>query len=420
MSSYQEKYQEYLEIIRRPFLKCCRMRFLNPDGSTAFAIDSNSDNPLNSALIGTGNLSVNLQNGQRRSLSVTFENVTEKFSYNVNNLWFGQEIALDEGVILSDGSEFYLPQGVFLLTSPEETLQSNENSVSYNLVDKWANLDGSLGGNLEGTYVVDVGTNIFAGITALLAEVKSNGRPVDNTPPVYTVYYNDKTQELPDGTTVSLLDSPYTLEVDGGSTKADVILGLAEMINGWVGYDPTGALRIDASQDDIDDSTKPVDYAFSLDEAQLMGLTYQVNNEAVYNDYIVMGEGLDDYAQPAARARNFDPASDTNINIIGEKTYWESKNGYATETQCADYAVWKLKRAAVLQKAVTVTCTQIFHIHENNLITIARTDKEGAPIERHVIQGFSRPLVGTETMTINCISVNDFPNVTVTKFSETI
>ena len=409
-----QNFQTYLSCLEKPFIKLCRIRFLQPDGSVAFALDSNTVNKRNKAFIASGNLSVNLQNGQRRSASVTLSNVDAEYDYNVNNIWFGQEVALDEGMILPDGTEFYIQQGVFLITNPEETVQPETRTMTYNLADKWANLDGTLYGNLEGTYEVTAGTNIFTPISGLLADNKGNGRKVDRVPPIYTVYYSGKTQLLPDGTTASLIEAPYTLTVDGdGGTYADVILGLNAMINGLIGYDSTGALRIDASQDDLSDKTKPVAWTFSPERTSLLGLTYNIKDTEVYNDYIVVGEQLDDYTQPSARVQNLDPASDTNINIIGRKTYRETANGYATDTMCKDLATFRLKRAAVLQKSVSISCSQILHLQENQIIEIQRTDKAGAPVERHLIQGFSRPLTGTENMTISCISVNDFPNLTV-------
>ena len=78
--------------------------------------------------------------------------------------------------------------------------------------------------------------------------------------------------------------------------------------------------------------------------------------------------------------------------------------------------MWKLKRSAVLQKAVSISCSQIMHIFENNLVSICRTDKPGAPVERHLIQGYSRPLTGNGSMTISAVSVNDFPIATVTSW----
>lgn len=411
----EQKYLAYLEALREPFIKLCRLRFLNPDGSTAFAVDNNVENRHSGAFIGgDSSISVNLQNGQRRTAEVHLLNLDDTFDYNVNNLWFGTEIAIDEGLILPNGEEFYIQQGQFVIESPVETVEPTKREVTYSLVDKWANLDGTLFGNLEGTYECAVGTNIFQPIAALLAEDRGNGYPLDRIKPVFTEYYNNKTQTLPDGTTVSMVLTPYTLTVDGeSSTKADVVLGFAEMLNAWVGYDNNGALRIEPSQDDISDKDKPVLWQFSQDETQLLGMSYTIKNTEVYNDYIVIGEMLDDYSQPKGRAENYDGASDTNINLVGRKTLRVSASGYATDTQCRDLAVWKLKRATVLQKAVTISCTQIMHISENNLVSIVRTDKEGSPVEKHLIQGFTRPLSYNGAMTLNCISVNDGINITV-------
>ena len=260
-------------------------------------------------------------------------------------------------------------------------------------------------------------TNIFNPIASLLSEGRGNGRPVDRVAPVFTDYFNSKTQKLPDGSTVNMVLSPYTLTIDGdGGTIGAVILGLGGMVNAWVGYDNTGRLRIEPSQDDIIDAQKAVLYTFTPEEVTLLGMSYTIKKEDLFNDYIVVGEQMDDYSQPGGRAENFDPRSDTNINIIGRKTKRESASGYATVTQCKDLAEWRLKRSGVLQKAVNFSCSQMFHIELNSLVEIVRTDKPGAPTERHLIQGYSRPLATSGAMTITAVSVNDFPIATVSEW----
>ena len=416
-----DRQKDYLKSLRRPFTKLCRLRFLNPNGTTAFALDNNPRNKRSRTFIANGNVTGNLQNGQRMSATVTLDNADLAYETAVNKVWFGQEIALDEGLVLSDGSEYYRQTGVFLIDNPQEKIDPKTKTVTYRLLDKWAALDGTLGGNLDGTYEVPVGTNIFEPITALLLEDKGNGRLVDPVAPVYTEYYNGKTQQLPDGTTAYMTDSPYTLTVSGnGGTLAQVFLGLAGMVNAWIGYDNTGRLRIDPSQDDILDTEKPVLWRFNPEETQLLGMAYTVKKEDVYNDYIVVGEMLDDYEQPGGRATNTDPRSDTNIYLIGRKTKYESASGYATDTQCRDLAEWKLKRSSVLQKAVSISCSQMMHIDLNSLVEIVRTDKPGSPIERHLIQGFTRPLAYNGAMTITAVSVNDLPVATVTGPSENV
>lgn len=414
-------FDAYLETIKGPFVKLARLRFLNPDGSTAFALDNSEQSRYAGAFLSDGSLNVNLQNGCRRTATVTISNVDHRFDYNVNNLWFGQEIALDEGVVLPDGSDFYIQQGIFLSETPTETLEPDNRTVTYNLTDKWAMLDGTLFGNLDGTYEVSRGTNIFDPIVSLLSEDRGNGLPLDRMTPVFTEYYNNlPPQELPDGTTAPVLDSPYTLRVEGDTGSiATVILGLAEMLNAWVGYDRTGALTVEPSQDDILDQEKPLAWRFSMGDVRFLGATYTIKNTEVYNDYIVVGEQMDDYSQPWGRAQNNDPKSPTNIKTIGRKTFREQRPGFATDKQCEDLAVWKLKRAAVLQSAVSISCGQILHLRENELVEIVREDKPGNPVETHLIMGFSRPLSGLGEMTIEAVSVNDLPDATAVQREET-
>lgn len=401
-------YQLYLDSLRKPFQKLVRLRFLNPDGSTAFVLDNDPLNAKAGAFLSSGELRCNLQNGQRRTASVTLSNVGQQFDYSINSLWFGQEVALDEGMILPNGEEIYFQEGIFLLEAPQDELRPGQRTITYNLVDKWANLDGTLFGNLESTYEVPTGTNIFQPITALLSDDKGNGQLVDNITPVYTDYYNGKSQTMPDGTTIAMTETPYTLRIDNESgTIAEVILGLSGMLNAWVGYDNTGTLRVDPSQDDLLDTEKPVAWQFQLEDFSFLGATYTIKNTEVYNDYIVVGEQLDDYTQPYGRATNTSPESDTNVQTIGKKTFREHRAGYATDTQCQDLANWMLKRSSILQKAVSISCSQILHINENELVEIIRTDKPGSPVEKHLIMGFSRPLNGTEQMTIDAVSVND-------------
>lgn len=387
---------------------------MQPDGSVAFALDNNEKNPRSHAFIQSGDISVNLNNGMRRTASVTLSNLDAAYDYNVNKVWFGQQIRLSEGLVLPDGTDFYLPQGVFYIKDPEEVFQPSVRTVTYPLVDKWSYLDGSLHGKLDGIYEIPYGSPIFASISSILQLPRGNGYAIDNVSPIFTNWYNGKTQLLPDGSTVSLTDTPYVLRMDSdGVSYADIILGLNTMLAGWIGYDATGTLRLDPSQDDILDTTKPILYRFTPLEQQFLGATYTTKTSEMYNDVIIQGASSDNYAQVGGRATNYDPSSDTNVNLVGLKTLRETSQGYYTNQQCIDLADFKLKRLTVLQKSVTIESTQMFHLVENNLVTVQRTDKAGSPVERHLLTGFTRPLATTGSMSLQCTSVNDFPIATI-------
>ena len=243
-----QRYMQYLQAVRGEFRKLARLDFLQPDGSLAFSIDNNPRNPRSSAFIQEGELSVNLQNGMRRQASVTLSNLDGAYDYNVNKVWFGQQIRLMEGLVLPDGTDFYLPQGVFYVKDPEETFLPNQRLARYNLVDKWAYLDGTLFGNLEGWALIEINEDIFNAISQLLLRDRGNGQPIDNVPPIFTTYYNGKTVTLTNGQTVPWTNTPYTARFDNRSnTVATLLLELNKMLVGWIGYDQTGHLRVDAA-----------------------------------------------------------------------------------------------------------------------------------------------------------------------------
>lgn len=417
------QYQEYLKALRGSYIKLAKLDFLNPDGGIAFTLDNNPGNKRAGAFLQEGSISCNLNNGRRRQASVTLANVTGEFDFAVNKIWFGQQIRLSEGLILPDGTEYYIPQGVFEIEQPGESIEPGGKRVTYSLVDKWANLDGTLGGNLEGAYQIPAGTDIFAAMASLLRlgrfDMGSNSSfPIDPLNPIFTSFYNGKTQTLTDGSTANLTDAPYDFMSGDSGTLAEVLLGLAEMLAAWIGYNQAGRLVVDPSQEDILDESKPVLWDFRAEDKQVLRLNYSVNKGEVYNDVIVVGATGDDFSTARGRAQNQDPASGTCISRIGLKSTRISMPNYYSNDICEAYAEWKLKRFSTLTKAVSIECGQMFHIVENGVITIQRPDKPGAPVERHVIQGFTRPIGQTGSMTIEAISVNDFPIATIVKESE--
>lgn len=112
----------YLEALKGPFKKLVKLEFLYPDGTVNFALDNNPNKELNKAFIQDGTLTVNFNNGQRRTASVTLANIGGQFSYEVNKIWFGTQIRLSEGLELPTGEEFYLPQGIFYIKDPQEAV----------------------------------------------------------------------------------------------------------------------------------------------------------------------------------------------------------------------------------------------------------------------------------------------------------
>ena len=432
-----QKYQEYLRIISNPdFMRpLTKIEFLNPDHTVTYALGGTYKrkygNPDSRAFLQDGTINISLNNGQRRTASIRFENLDNAFDYAVNKLWFGRRVRLLKGVTLKDGSEFYISQGVFYLNSPKTGWKPNSRTAEYSLVDKWACLDGTLFGNLENTYEVPafVGdstterTNIFEAMQGILQlsifdhkYTPDKIKQVDNVKPIFTDYYNNRYTTI-NGQQVAMNLMPKTVTTSMGETYGQVLLDLNALITGWIGYDSNGALRVDASADDLNDADKPVMWKFDENSKTFFGLDETANPSQVYNDIIVWGENLDG-GVVGARATNYDPTSDTNANLIGLKTYVESSDINYTNEQCQALANWYLKRKTVLQKSVTISCSQMFHLQENNLISVLRSDKPNKPIEKHLIQAISIPLSEKGSCLITATSVNDFPAVAEVSMDE--
>ena len=136
----RNRYNEYLQTLKKGARKITRLEFLQPDDSVAFFLDGNSRRPVRGkydsrAFLQDGSLNVSLQNGTRRSANIVLSNIDGAFDYNVNNIWFGRRVRLSKGIILDDGTEFYLPQGTFYLKNPTASLAHDTNTMSFELYD---------------------------------------------------------------------------------------------------------------------------------------------------------------------------------------------------------------------------------------------------------------------------------------------
>lgn len=425
-----ERYRAYLKALNRPFKKLAKLDFLQPDNSVAFTLDNNYKRGYNQpydtrAFLQSGTLNVNLQNGMRRQADIQIANRDEAFDYAVNKIWFGSRVKLSMGMVLPDGTDYYLPQGVFYFSNPQLSLAPNNRTSSFTLVDKWAYLDGSLFGNLEGAYQVPFGSNIFEAIQSILRLSKYDINTttditamIDNVQPVFTTYYNGRQYKSSDSDgsisqDIAMTSTPYQIIENAGGNFANLILSLNEIIAGLIGYDVNGALRIEPSQDDINDYDKEVLWEFTPKNSQLLfDLSETANPTDVYNDIICVGQGLTG-ASVWGRATNYDIRSDTNVNLIGKKTLYVDSANYWNSVQCVNLAEWKLKRATILNKSVAIQSSQMFHLMENRLISVVRTDKENSPTEKHIIQSFSLPIGDSGAMTINCTSTTDIPDFTL-------
>lgn len=406
-------YEQYLEIVKTNFVTAVKIEWINPDGTAYGEI-------TNDVIDMSGTLSVGMENGTRRTADITLINDNDKFPINVNSVWYGKMLKLWMGVYLSDGTPYYLPQGVFYVTSVTEINTPNSRQVTLTLTDKWCMLDGTMCGNLDGIYLVPNGSNIYDATSSLLLtsrftgeNVNTNNEPIANAydciAPSFSSYYIGKTytdSTVTPAQTYTALNTPYEIRMEYGKTYADVLLEFAKILGCYIYYDVDGRLTIEPTQDDITDISKPVLWTFTPSEKEFMSENSTHDFTSFYNDIMVLGY-ITDGKQATARAQNTNPSSPTSIPIIGIKTYPPYEDtAYYTDEQCQELANYYLKKQTIKQRSVTISSAPMYHLRENRLIQCVRpyTFIE----EPLLISGISLPIGTTGSMAITATSVNEF------------
>ena len=409
MPVFSDDYSEYLYTLKTNYRPAIKIEWVNNDGSSYGEI-------TNSYVDMSGTVSVSMENGTRRTADIELDNSNGEFSVDVYNLWYGKMVKLWMGVYLSDGSPYYFPQGVFYVNSVEESNTPLQRTVSLHLIDKWCFLDGTMWGNLDGIYIVPIGSNIYDALTKLLKTSRFTGENVDEAGepqtnavdpimPNLSSYYLTKTYK--DGeTTYNAIDTPYEIRMEYGKTYADILLEFATILGAYIYYDVDGRLTIEPTQDDIVDSSKPILWTFTPNEQEFLSEDSSHDFGTFYNDIIVIGYTTNG-KQAKGRAQNKNTASPTSIPIVGIKTYPPYEDAaYYTDEQCNELAEYYLKRQTIKQRSVQISSAPMFHLRENRLIECVRPytmEKEAL-----LISGYDLPIGTTGTMSITATSVNEF------------
>ena len=409
MPVFSDDYSEYLYTLKTNYRPAIKIEWVNNDGSSYSEI-------TNSYVDMSGTVSVSMENGTRRTADIELDNSNGEFSVDVYNLWYGKMVKLWMGVYLSDGSPYYFPQGVFYVNSVEESNTPLQRTVSLHLIDKWCFLDGTMWGNLDGIYIVPIGSNIYDALTKLLKTSRFTGENVDEAGepqtnavdpimPNLSSYYLTKTYK--DGeTTYNAIDTPYEIRMEYGKTYADILLEFATILGAYIYYDVDGRLTIEPTQDDIVDSSKPILWTFTPNEQEFLSEDSSHDFGTFYNDIIVIGYTTNG-KQAKGRAQNKNTVSPTSIPIVGIKTYPPYEDAaYYTDEQCNELAEYYLKRQTIKQRSVQISSAPMFHLRENRLIECVRPytmEKEAL-----LISGYDLPIGTTGTMSITATSVNEF------------
>lgn len=394
-------FYDYLDALRQPVLvPCLKLEWLNADDTVSHDITTDLYNT-------NGTLNIVNQNGCRRTFNLQIHNDDGRYDVDVNKVWLGQKVKLYLGLKIN-GDPYFIPQGVFYITNPTDIINPSTKCIQINCVDKWGFLDGTLFGNLDGIYKIPVGSDIFKATKQLLMTDRGNGLPLDNIMPNISTFFQNKKVTLSDGSTVSVLYTPFTTTIEKGQTYADVLLQFNTMLSGCIYYDVTGRLNIEPNEMDLLDVNKEIVHNFEIGNCEMLGKSREYHFTEVFNDIYCVGATNNGYIAEG-RASNYNIESDLCVQRIGKKTkVFEDTNYYADE-QCQSWADYLLRQNTILQSSLNITTVPMYHLDVNKLITIPN-EKQNYEREKFLINSLSIPL-GIGQMSMSVISVNELEAV---------
>lgn len=346
---------------------------------------------------GSGTLNINYQQGQRRSLSFTLDNTTGKFTPNglQGTLWLDSKFKLELGMEFDNGDIVWKSAGIFVVGQPNATRQQATKTVDVQCYDKFALLDGTLGGVLDSTYQVDEGKFVYQVMQETLLQDNGNGYPIDGKEIVFDSSLRDsKTQ--------------YTLSKSPNDSLGSILTDLADMISCDIYYGVEGNLVVRSGIKDISQVNKPTLWTYSDKELEYISNTTTYDFAKVKNRVTVVGSNVNGEQIFSQTATNTNPQSPTRVSVIGVKQFYLEDSNISSDPLALQRAEWELNRLSILQQTIQVASSFMIHLDVNNCIAI-NDDFFDYSDNRFIIQSLGVPLSANSMISIECTNIASLP-----------
>ena len=345
----------------------------------------------------SGTLNINYQQGQRRSLSFTLDNTTGKFTPNglQGTLWLDSKFKLELGMEFDNGDIVWKSAGIFVVGQPNATRQQATKTVDVQCYDKFALLDGTLGGVLDSTYQVDEGKFVYQVMQETLLQDNGNGYPIDGKEIVFDSSLRDsKTQ--------------YTLSKSPNDSLGSILTDLADMISCDIYYGVEGNLVVRSGIKDISQVNKPTLWTYSDKELEYISNTTTYDFAKVKNKVTVVGSNVNGEQIFSQTATNTNPQSPTRVSVIGVKQFYLEDSNISSDSLALQRAEWELNRLSILQQTIQVASSFMIHLDVNNCIAI-NDDFFDYSDNRFIIQSLGVPLSANSMISIECTNIASLP-----------
>lgn len=337
-----------------------------------------------------GQISCDMNRPIRRSFSFSLLNKNNEFDFGENNLiWLNKRVKLYIGLKLLDGTIEYVPQGIFILTEPQD--HHTDQGKRANIVgqDKAYLLTDRRGGFVNQTTIA-TGTNIA---TAIKTIVSAAGETLFNFDAITDV-------------------TPYELTYQQGQSRWQAIEELATLGKCFIYYDVNGYLRlqqIDLNAFEQYPTVWNYDYT-DKNEKFYAGNVRKIDDSLLANHIVVLGgSGQTAEQRYELIVTETDPkwvGSPYSIENLGRILFYHNNGspdpilGGSTSDACKWRAKWELMKRLGYSEKIDWNIAPNY-LHECNEF-IYLNDPENSVNGKYLLQSFSLP-INPQLMTLQCM-----------------
>lgn len=315
----------------------------------------------------SGSIDITSDNASiRRRCNLVLKNIDGKYTPSPDNfLWLNSKFRLYTGLKINN-EEYYFSRGIFLIGEPVVNSFFAEKTVSITAYDKWAMLDGTLGGILGNEYIIPAGTNIIQAVKMVLQDAGETKNLI----------YEDLEET-----------TPYTIIKKAGDSFADILQDLANIVSWEVYYDKNGYPCF-LPPTDIDNDMSVWD--FGDNEVTYLGGSHKYDFSKIRNYVVVLGDNINgDIAIGIAQDNN--PTSPTRVSLIGKRVSVIEDSVIPNDDLATQRANYELRKLIAMYESVDMSCVPIDIIDAGDIVTITDTSC-GLNNDRFLVQSINFPL----------------------------
>jgi hypothetical protein len=324
---------ELIRLLKMPYISYQhRVCVLNPDDTICYQI------PFEHIPDDGISYDENLQDGQRRSLSIRLINKDGRYTPTVNSqrgyysmfydsfvknnsikgenrymanpqyikdsIWGSIKMSYDIGIKINDTDYVWFKKGVFRVSNINIVDEDSNKEIDISLVDKFSIFEGNTGKLLVSTEIPS-GTDCKMIIRDLLNEDYGDGYSFDMLDPIFN--------EALESTVTSVL-----IRKEEGDTRASIIQEVATQMNASYYYNECGRLVFDPIQDELRDEVKPLCWIYEPKNMDLISINMSYDLSSAVNMIKVVGDNMGEKVNYALVVNN-NSLSPICVGVLGKR-----------------------------------------------------------------------------------------------------